>query len=175
MGLLTLAGDSGKVISMVMQNRGIRTYEAGDAPEIVRLFFETVRSVNRADYSEEQVEAWAPGVPDPEEWHSRMVGRRTLVAEEGAEVVGFAELEGDGHLDMLYVRGDAVGRGVGGLLYEAVEREARGKGLVRLSTEASITARPFFERRGFRIAREQTVWRRGVSMTNFVMEKDLPG
>jgi putative acetyltransferase len=68
-----------------------------------------------------------------------------------------------------------VGRGVGGLLYEAVEREARGKGLVRLSTEASITARPFFERRGFCIVREQTVSRRGVSMTNFFMEKDLPG
>jgi putative acetyltransferase len=76
---------------------------------------------------------------------------------------------------MLYVRGDAVGRGVGGLLYEAVEQKARGKGLVRLSTEASITARPFFERRGFRIVREQTVSQRGVSMTNFVMEKDLPG
>ena len=49
--------------------------------------------VNRADYSDEQLEAWAAGVHDPEEWHARMTGRRTLVAEEGGEVVGFAELE----------------------------------------------------------------------------------
>jgi len=55
------------MIRTAVQNRGIRHYEAGDAPEIVRLFFETVRSVNRADYSDEQLEAWAPGVPDPEE------------------------------------------------------------------------------------------------------------
>ena len=89
-------------------NRRIRNYEAAYAPEIVRLFFETIRSVNRADYSDEQVEAWAPSVPDPDEWHSRMVDRRTLVAEEGGEVVGFAELEDDGHLDMLFVRNDAV-------------------------------------------------------------------
>ncbi len=160
---------------MAAQNRGIRNYEESDAPEIVRLFFETVRSVNRADYSEEQVEAWAPSAPDPDEWHSRMVGRRTLVAEEGGEVVGFAELEDDGRLDMLYVRGDTVGRGVGRRLYEAVEWEARDRGLSRIFTEASITARPFFERQGLRVVREQTVSRRGVSLTNFIMEKNLTG
>ena len=119
----------------------IRNYRAGDTPAIVRLFFGTVRSVNRADYSEEQVEAWAPAVPDPGEWHARMSGRPTLVAEEDGEVVGFVELEGDGHLDMLYVREDAVGRGVGRRLYEAAEREARGRGLGRIFTEASVTAK----------------------------------
>ena len=82
----------------------IRDYEQADAPAIARLFYETVRSVNRADYSEEQVEAWAPAIPDAGEWHDRMAGRKTLVAEEGGEVVGFCELEEDGHLDMLYVR-----------------------------------------------------------------------
>ena len=67
---------------MTARTTRIRDYGAGDAPAIVRLFFDTVRKVNREDYSEEQVEAWAPGVPDPEEWHTRMNGRRTLVAEE---------------------------------------------------------------------------------------------
>src|SRR4051794_35205999 len=103
--LLMLAGHGTRMSVMTAQNLGIRNYEAGDAPEIVRLFFETVRSVNRADYSEEELHAWAPSVPDPDEWHSRMVGRWTLVAEESGEVLGFAELESDGHLDMLYVRG----------------------------------------------------------------------
>jgi putative acetyltransferase len=171
----TLARDSSRMTRMAAQTTRIRDYAASDAPEIARLFFETVRSVNRADYSEEQVETWAPGVPDPKEWHARMNGRRTLVAEEGGKVVGFAELEGDGHLDMLYAREDAVGWGVGRGLYEAVEREARSQGRGRIFTEASITARPFFERRGFRMVREESVVVRGVSMTNFVMEKDLPG
>ncbi len=151
----------------------IRCYGARDAPQLARLFYGTVHSVNRLDYSEEQVRAWAPIVPNPEEWHARMAGRRTLVAEEGGEVVGFAELEDDGHLGMLYVCGDAVGRGVGQRLYQAVEREGRRRGLGQIFTEASITARPFFERQGFRVVREQTVSRRGVSMTNFAMEKPL--
>lgn len=152
----------------------IRAYDAGDAPGIVRLFYETVHSVNRTDYSDKQVEAWAPGVPDAEEWHARMSERLTLVAEEGGEVVGFAELEEDGHLDMLYLRKDAVRRGVGQRLYRAVEQEARGQGLGRIFTEASVTARPFFERQGFRVTQAQTVLVRGVSLTNFAMEKYLP-
>lgn len=156
-----------------MRAAKIRGYRASDAPEIARLFYETVRSVNRADYSEEQVRAWAPRVPDPEKLHARAACRRTLVAEERGEVVGFAELEEDGRLDMLYLRKDAVGRGVGRRLYEAVEREARSLRLGRICTEASITARPFFERRGFRVVRERKVTVRGVSMTNFEMEKDL--
>ena len=100
----------------------IRAYQAGDASAIAQLVYETVRSENQADYSEEQLDAWAPVVPDQQVWHARMSepGRRTLVAEEDDEVVGFAELEHDGHLDMLYLRGDAVGRGVGRRLYEAI-------------------------------------------------------
>jgi GNAT superfamily N-acetyltransferase len=151
----------------------IRDYEQADAPAIARLFYDTIRSVNRADYSEGQVEAWAPAIPDAGEWHDRMADRRTLVAEEGVEVVGFCELEEDGHLDMFYVRKDAVGRGIGRSLYEAAERAARGWDLGRIFTEASVTARPFFERRGFRVLSERRVSRQGVELTNFAMEKSL--
>ncbi len=132
-----------------------------------------MRAVNLGDYSPEQVRAWAPAPPDPAAWHARMSGRHTLVAERGDEVVGFAELEGDGHLDMLYCRADAVGRGVGSLLLAAVERRARGLGLGRISTEASITARPFFGRHGFAVLRRNTVWRQGTALTNFSMQKLL--
>ena len=39
---------------------------------------------------------------------------------------------------------------------------------------ASITARPFFEQRGYRVVRQQQVERGGVLLTNFVMEKVRP-
>jgi putative acetyltransferase len=151
----------------------VRDYEQGDAGPICRLFYETVRTVNLEDYSPEQVRAWASELPDPAAWHRRMSGRHTLIADEDGEVIGFAELEEDGHLDMLYCRADAVGRGVGSLLYAAVEERARGLGLGRISTEASITARPFFERHGFVVLRRNTVLQRGTGLTNFSMEKAL--
>ncbi|MGB3632732.1 MAG: GNAT family N-acetyltransferase [Rubrobacteraceae bacterium] len=151
----------------------IRGYKEKDAPQIVRLFYDTIHSINRSDYSDEQVAAWAPEIPDASAWHHRMASRKTLVAAENDEVVGFAELEEDGHLDMFYLRKDAVGRGIAKHLYRALEGEALSLGVGRIFTEASITARPFFNKQGFRVVREQTVQRLGVSLTNFVMEKSL--
>jgi putative acetyltransferase len=151
----------------------VRDYREDDAGPICRLFYETVRSVNLRDYSPEQVRAWAPAPPDPAIWHEPMSDRHTLVAEDEDGVAGFAELENDGHLDMLYCRGDVVGRGVGSLLYAAAEERARGLGLGGIQTEASITARPFFERHGFRVTRRNLVARHGVELVNFSMEKIL--
>jgi GNAT superfamily N-acetyltransferase len=151
----------------------IRDYYRSDALAITQLFYKTVHTVNVKDYSEKQVEAWVPAVPDVEVWHSRMIERTTLVAEEGDQILAFAELESDGHLDMFYCRHDVIGRGVGRSLYQAIERRALGMDLGRIFTEASITARPFFERRGFTVVQEQTVTRGGVEMRNFRMEKLL--
>lgn len=152
----------------------VRDYTADDAGPICRLFFETVRAVNLGDCSPEQVRAWAPEPPDPSAWHERMSGRHTLVAEERGEIVGFAELEGDGHLDMLYVGRDTIGRGVGTRLYLATEERALGLGICAIFTEASITALPFFEKRGFRVIQQNDLVVRGVGMTNYAMEKRLP-
>ncbi len=152
----------------------VRDYNRSDAAAITRLFFETVRSVNLQDYSEQQVRAWAPAVPDPQIWHARMKERCTLVVEEDGQIIAFAELEHDGHLDMFYCRKDVIRRGVGRSLYRAVELKAIELGLERIFAEACITARPFFEHCSFSIICKQTVIRNGMELSNFAMEKRLP-
>ena len=152
----------------------IRDYKKSDAAAITRLFYETVHSVNLQDYSEQQVCAWAPKIPDPQAWHSRMSRRYTLIAEEHGEIVGFAELERDGHLDMFYCRKDFIGRGVGRSLYDAIESKAVGLKLGHVFANVSITARLFFEHRGFFVVRKQAVTRAGIRLSNFRMEKRLP-
>ena len=151
----------------------VRDYVEGDAAAIVRLYYETIHATNQADYSPEQLRAWAPAVPDAARWRLRMAGRSTLVIEAGGELLGFGELEADGHLTMLFCRKDAVRRGVGAKLYAALERRARAMGLRRIFTESSRTARPFFERQGFRLIEPRVVWRRGLALATFAMEKRL--
>lgn len=146
----------------------IRTYRPGDCPALAELFYHTVHTVNAADYTPEQLEAWAPGTVDLEGWERSFQGHHTLVATEGETVLGFGDMDGSGYLDRLYVRADRQGRGVGSVLCGLLERSAAG----RVVTHASITARPFFERRGYRAVREQQVERRGVLLTNVVMEKE---
>lgn len=84
------------------------------------------------------------------------------------EVVGFADMDDTGYLDRLYVHPDHQGQGVATALCDALEGMP---GVSTFQTHASITARPFFEKRGYRVVREQQVERRGVLLTNYVMEK----
>ena len=153
----------------------VREVEPGDLAQIPRLFYETVRRVNARDYTPEQTAAWAYEVLTPAAWEKRLAGRHTLVADRQGKVLGFAEWKDDGHVDCFYVHHEHQGEGVGRALLAAVEVGASIAGLQELRTEASVTARPFFERRGFEMVAPQNVIIRGVSLPNFRMRKRLPG
>lgn len=141
----------------------LRAYRGSDLPAILSLFRDTVHTVCARDYTRPQLDAWAPAEPDAAAWDASLRAHRTLVAEENGSILGFADLAEDGYLDRLYVHRDWQGRGVASALCAALPGARR--------THASITARPFFERRGWHVVREQRVERRGVALTNFVMEK----
>ena len=64
-------------------------------------------------------------------------------------------------------------RGIGRQLLDALVAEAHRIGLVRLFTEASITARPFFEAHGFTTLASQVVKCRGAEFVNYRMERVL--
>ena len=151
----------------------IRLYTPADLDGLIRLFHASVRRIAIKDYTEDQVKAWAPDDADRERWASRRASRPTWVAEIDGVLAGFTDLEPDGHVDMMFVHPDHQGRGVAGALLRQVEAEAARLGLDRLFTEASITARPFFERKGFRVIAPQTVSVRGQDMTHYRMEKGL--
>ncbi len=156
-------------------NVEVRDAAVGDAPAVAALFHDTILSVNVGDYSVAQVEAWAGPAPEPEMWEKRIAAdsnaRQMFVATKEGQVVGFAEVEGDGHLDTLYVHHDFQGRGIASRLLDRIEAEAKHREIQRLYTEASITAEPFFRGRGFSVVRPQLVEVRGRTFRNFVMEK----
>lgn len=147
-------------------------YKPGEAGALVRLFYQTVHSVCLGDYTQEQVDAWADGKADPAQWDKSFLQHQTLVARVGGEIAGFADLDGD-YLDRLYVHRDYQRQGVGAALTQALEQRAGEKGCGRITAHVSITARPFFEKRGWVTLQEQQVERSGVKLTNFVMEKAL--
>jgi putative acetyltransferase len=151
----------------------VRPYHAADTPVLTRLFTETVHAINAADYSPEQVIAWAPKIADIDAWHREFGKLICFVAELNAEVIGFISFEPNGHLEHLYVHSRFQKQGAALALYRRLEEEAISLGIRRIFTEASVTARAFFERVGFRVLSSQVVECRGVSFTNYRMEKLL--
>lgn len=148
----------------------LRNYQHPDAPLIARLFFDTVHSVNKRDYTGKQLQAWTGPAPDPEKWDRILPRHHCLVAVEGDTLLGFADMDSGGFLHHLYVHRDHQGEGIGTALCDALERESPGP----FTTHASITARPFFEKRGYHILNKQQVEKEGIIMTNFVMIKNPP-
>jgi putative acetyltransferase len=153
----------------------VRRYDPGDAVAVADVFFHSVRQGARADYSPAQVEAWAPERRDPS-WfdHRAGDGRVFLVAVDRAdEVVGYADLEADGHIDHMFCRPDVIGHGVGSLLYDSLEQAARSAAIDRLYVEASVAARRLLAGKGFVVLHRQDLVVRGVAMHNYLMEKHL--
>ena len=147
----------------------IRRYEAADLDAVIGVFLRSVREVASRDYDAGQIAAWAQ--VDRDAWSRRRLDRPTWVALIDDVIAGFIDLESSGHIDMLFVDPARQRRGVASALLETVENVARVQRLTVLETDASITARPFFETRGFQVVRTQDVALRGQRLTNFQMEK----
>ena len=147
----------------------IRDYCTADLPALAQLFFDTVHTINAKDYTPEQLAVWATGTIDKEGWNTSLSAHRTLIAELDGTIVGFADMAEDGYLDRLYVHRAYQRRGIATALCDSLEKSCTAP---LLTTHASITARPFFEKRGWKTVRQQTVVRQGVELTNFVMEKE---
>lgn len=145
----------------------LRKYQSADCRELTELFYRTVHIINAKDYTEEQLNAWADGQADLEKWNKSFLEHYSIVAEEEGRIVGFGDIDQTGYLDHLYVHADYQGRGIATAICEQLEQTVRG----RLVTHASITAKPFFEKRGYQVIKEQKVERKGIFLTNFVMEK----
>lgn len=153
----------------------IRKYKEADAPAIANIYYNTIHTVNTRDYTEKQVNAWAPydSVQDYSGWQEKLAKIQPFVATINDTVVGFAEFEPNGHIDCFYVHHEYQGKGIGSALMAAIFEEGKKLQINRIYAEVSITAKPFFEAKGFKVVKEQTVTVRGVGMTNFVMEKML--
>jgi putative acetyltransferase len=151
----------------------IRPFNEGDAVATAKIFFDAVRLGSVGHYDEAQRRAWAPEIPDNSNWLERLMSQTVLVAEQDSEAVAFMTLRTDGHIDLAFVSPGQIGQGIAHKLYLALEARAISTQMKRLTCDASLMARPFFERQGWRVVVEQSVSRDEVSLTNFVMEKIL--
>lgn len=149
----------------------LREYNSADLEEILALFYDTVHNVCSKDYTPGQLDAWAPVLTDKKRWDDTLLRTYAVVAVRDDSIAGFANIDRTGHLDRLYVHSSCQGNGVGGALLREMEAFAAREERPVISVEASLTARDFFLRHGYRIVKEQMVWRNGEYITNYVMNK----
>jgi putative acetyltransferase len=161
------------MIAHPQQKLAMRPMLAEDVPLLAEIFRAAIEELTTEDYTEAQQEAWAETAEDLEAFGARLAANLTLVATSASSAVGFAALAENSRIDMLYVHPGAAGQGAGGMLCDALEKLAAGRGTKELSVEASDTARDFFEKRGFTAQSRNTVFRAGEWLANTTMVKPL--
>ena len=149
----------------------LRKYQPGDWKEVVQLFHDTVHSVNAADYNETQLDAWVPHDLFLPELENRFANNYTVVVEKDGIIVGFGNVDDTVYFDCLYVHKDYQRMGIATIIADDIEEYFYSEGVHTITTDASITARPFFEKRGYTVLKEQSVPCRGQLFTNFKMTK----
>lgn len=150
-----------------------RLYMPDDLDDVLKLFYDNVHTVCTNDYTQEQLDAWAPKNPDVVRFEASLNMNHTLVVEENGEIVGFGNIGETGYLDRLFVRVDYLHKGVASLIVAQLEKYAKAKGMTFMNTAASITSKPFFEGKGYIELQEQVVERHGVRLRRYLMEKKL--
>lgn len=152
----------------------VRSYRSEDANATLTVFLEAITETAEADYSPGQIAAWArPEKRTVPEWDRAMQGRNSYVALLDKQIVGFSDVNREGYIDMMFVSPRHSRRGVASALLTHLHVDAQAHGIRGLSVDASITARPFFEKHGFTTVTQQNPMTAGVQMTNFRMTKVL--
>ena len=146
----------------------IREYHPSDCKELTELFYNTIHAINAKDYTKEQLDVWAAGQVDLTKWNQTLQERFSLVAVNDDIIVGFGDIDKTGYLDHLFVHLDYQGKGIANTICNQLESAVQES----IVTHASITAKPFFEKRGYKVVKEQQIERQGNFLTNYVMIKE---
>ncbi|MFT4144871.1 MAG: GNAT family N-acetyltransferase [Mobilitalea sp.] len=151
----------------------LREYHPDDCKEVVKLFYDTIHSINIKDYTELQADAWASKNTDLESWNKKLLANYTVVVEKDGIIAGFGDVDSRGYFDYLFTHKDYQGQGIATLIVQEIENYCKSEGFQMITTDASITAKPFFERRGYLIQKAQIVEIKGQLLNNFKMIKHI--
>ena len=143
-----------------------RRATAGDAEAVYEIVLRALRETNARDYPASVIDRLVLTLPKGvasklEEWHA-------YVAVVDGRIVGTASLN-DRTVRAVFVHPDYQGRGIGTELMNSVENAASVQSESTLSVQSSITAQPFYAKRGFKVVREVFY---GEERT-IVMSKDI--
>jgi putative acetyltransferase len=150
----------------------IRKAKLEDSVELARLHKETIRNINRDDYSPKEIEVWSKRT-SAKRFRSSYDLTVRYVAVEGEKIVGFSDFKKEKPEEFwgLYVHKDYVGRGIGSRLMKKMEEVAKKMGAKKFVLSATKTAKVFYEKQGFRMVKKSKHPIEDQKLDVYVMEK----
>jgi putative acetyltransferase len=151
----------------------IRAYQPGDLDEVISIFNQAVLGTANQFYTLEQCQAWQSGVSDRTQFGFRLQRGMTLIGECQGQLAAFGQLHPANHINLLYCIPEFSGRGIASAILQRLEAMAQALDVTEILTEASLSARSYFEHRSYQIIAIEIVTRQGIDLQRVRMKKRL--
>lgn len=162
-----------QLINFIFLGMTFKNATISDLKEMQELYIETIKHVCKNDYNSTQIDVWISGVKNTERWVVVINTQFVLLAIIEDQIVGFGTLKDGNYIDFFYIHKDFQRQGIADRLLTELQLEAKKQHSEVITSDVSITARPFFEKKGFIVKAEQRNIRFGIELINYKMEKKL--
>ena len=132
----------------------IRKAEIDDLPELKKLFSDTIIATCKTDYTINERKVWSSAIAKNEKWLKSLKEEFFIIAESGSKIIGFSSLKNKDYLNLMYVHKDFTRKGLATKLYKNIKTKSLEYGVEKLNADVSKTAKPFFEKLGFKVVKE---------------------
>jgi putative acetyltransferase len=144
-----------------------------DLQEMQEMYIETIKWTCKSDYNPMQINAWISSLDDTERWLKLIHSQFVLLAINDNKIVGYGTLKDGNYIDFFCVHKDFQRQKIADNIFNQLEAKAIKEHSKTITADVSITAKPFFDKKGFAVKAEQKNIRLGVELINFKMEKEL--
>ncbi|MDO8647750.1 MAG: GNAT family N-acetyltransferase [Candidatus Diapherotrites archaeon] len=152
----------------------IRKAKLENAREISLLLCNTIKTVNRKDYTARQIKAWLTRNDYKSIKNKILSGRTIFVAINKSKIVGIIALFlNECKIGALYVKHTLHNQGIGTKLLNYAEKLAKRKGLKKLKLNSTKTAFEFYKSKGYKKIRMASHTTNGVKTPTILMVKNL--
>ena len=152
----------------------IRKYMQGDGKELRSLQIDTIKSINSKDHSSAEINFWiSPENMDLDHYLKNLERNLTYVALIDGVIAGFGDLNENGEIKRLYTHKEYQKRGIASAILNRLEEEAKSRGFEEITLESTISAKLFYESKGFVFLNKKVEMVNDVEQVAFNMKKKL--
>ena len=149
----------------------LRQITIKDQLELMKVYFDSIQSLDEEIYSQEQKRAWSSQAWDNSNFDKSIIdGKGWLISANGI-IISFATRYPNSRIALFYCKGKYQRKGYGAKLLHKLEDEAKKEGLYSLTTEASLISYELFLKNKWEIIRKEKVTINNIFFERYKMTK----
>tara|TARA_Y100001933_G_scaffold261765_1_gene317263 strand:- start:1886 stop:2350 length:465 start_codon:yes stop_codon:yes gene_type:complete len=151
----------------------LRQITEKDQIQLKKIYFDSIKSIDESFYNDDQKFAWASQAWKNSKFDEILTRGKGWLIQENTDSIGFATRYPSNKLSLFYVRGNSRRKGLGSILLNQIENDARSEGQYFLKTEASLISYKLLIKKNWKILHKEKVIINDKIFERYKMIKNL--